>query len=363
MSGGGQSLAAQTRGLEDIDTPAVLADLDAVERNVERAAMLCRAADIALRPHIKTHKIAEFARLQMRAGAVGITCQKLSEAEAFAESGMEDILISFNIVGERKLRRLRALAAKMRIQTVADNDAVVAELSSCFADGEPLEVMAECDTGGGRCGAQTPAAAAALAAAIHAAPGLRFAGFMTYPPPNQIEKVNDWLSEAAAQCAAAGIACPTVSNGGTPDLHRLRRGGAANEYRAGTYLYNDRSIVARGACGLEDCALTVLATVVSTPVTGRAIIDAGSKILSSDLLGLSDYGELLGAPDIRAAALSEEHGILHLPPGAPTLRPGDRVRVIPNHACVVGNLAGEVVAIRGNAPQRTIPLISRGGVT
>lgn len=346
----------------EIDTPAVLVDLDIVQSNIDRFQAHCDAHGLALRPHIKTHKLPALARRQIGAGAIGITCQKISEAEAMiAEGGIEDVLLTYNILGKAKLQRLRALAGKVRLSVVCDNITVARGLSDAFrGTGEALRVLIECDTGAGRCGAPTPEAAATLASTVDSLPGLRFAGLMTYPPSGQEAAVQDWLSRAIAACEARGLTVGTVSNGGTPGMWQAQEVPAATEYRIGTYIYNDRSLVARGTCDWDDCALTVLATVVSVPAPDRAIIDAGSKVLTSDLLGLSGYGHVLGRPDIAIEALSEEHGTLRA--GRIGLSVGDRVRIVPNHACVVTNMLDRVELVRGRAHEGPAPVAARGQV-
>lgn len=347
--------------LAEIDTPAVVVDMDRVERNIGRVAEICTAQGLALRPHIKTHRSTQLARRQIEAGASGITCQKLGEVEVMASAGIDDILITFNIVGTPKLLRLRQLHGKVAsLQVTIDNEQVAQGLSAAFADaGTALRVLVECDTGAGRCGVQDPKAAAALACVVDALPGLEFAGLMTYPLPHQVTAVDTWLAGAKSACEQAELPVKCVSCGGSPDLRDLSGYTVVTEYRVGTYVYNDRSMVAHGCCGLEDCALTVLATVVSTPAAGRAIVDAGSKMLSSDLLGQPDHGEILGAGDVRVAALSEEHGHLQVP-ASQDLQVGDRVRIIPNHACVVSNLVEEVVVLRQGETAGTMQVQARG---
>ena len=346
-----------------LDTPCVLADMAIVRRNLRRAQESCDSLGLRFRPHIKTHKIPEFARMQIAAGACGITCQKLGEAEVMAAAGVRDILITYNILGSQKIERLRRLARDMQknggsLAACADSKAVARALA--HNDEAPLPVMAECDTGGGRCGVQSPQAAAELAAFINSQTGLRFSGLMTYPAAGGVWQADNFLAEAKAQCEARGLQCDIISSGGTPDFAAIDGYTVVNEIRAGTYLYNDRSLIARGACMADDCALTVLTTVVSVPVPGRAIIDAGSKILTSDVLNLKDYGELLGAPRIRCVSLSEEHGQLEMPPGA--LQVGDAVRIIPNHACVVSNMTDAVIAIDGDKILQTYTVAARGCV-
>jgi D-serine deaminase-like pyridoxal phosphate-dependent protein len=349
---------------QTLDTPCVLIDLDVAERNIRRFQDHCDRNGMALQPHIKTHKLPQLARAQVEAGAVGITCQKIGEAEVMAAAGLDDILITYNIVGEAKRERLAALAGKVRLSVVADSPAVVDGLSATFAPLDTrLDVLVECDTGAGRCGVQSPAEALALARRIDAAPGLALAGLMTYPPMGDQARVEAWLGQAKAALTGAGLPCPRVSTGGTPNMWRCQDVPSATEHRAGTYVYNDRSLVAAGVCTQADCALTVLATVVSRPTETRAIVDAGSKVLTSDLLGLEGFGMVAGQPDVRVAALSEEHGTLDL--SASTFRPavGDRLRIIPNHACVVSNMVDTVWTLRGGTPAGQWPVAARGMVT
>ena len=353
--GGGEALAV-------VDTPAVLIDLDVAERNVDRFQAHADAAGLTVRPHVKTHKLPSLAAYQMAAGAVGITCQKVGEAEAMADGGLSDILLTYNILGASKLDRLRDLADRVALGVVADGATVVDGLSGAFADAAPLRVLVECDTGAGRCGVQSPSDAAALARRIDAAPGLRFGGLMTYPPSGGEADVEAWLSEAVRLCRAAGLDCATVSTGGSPGLWRAGDVPSATEYRPGTYVYNDRSLVAAGVAGWADCALTVLATVVSAPTDRRAVIDAGSKVLTSDLMGLDGHGHVLGRDDLRVDQLSEEHGRV-VSDGPHGLSVGDRLRIVPNHACVVTNMVDAVTMLRAGAVERVAPVAARGRVT
>ncbi|WBU55210.1 D-TA family PLP-dependent enzyme [Paracoccus sp. SCSIO 75233] len=347
---------------EELTTPAVLVDLDVAEANIARFQDHCDRHGLKLRPHIKTHKLPMLAKQQLAAGAIGITCQKISEAEAMiSEGSIDDVLITYNILGAEKLSRLRELATRVRLSVVADNAAVVAGLSQAFTDApEPLRVLVECDTGAGRCGVATPEAAADLAALIDRQPGLHFAGLMTYPPVGRDAEVQQWLSRTRDLIEGTGLTVDVISNGGTPGMWQAQDVPVATEYRIGTYIYNDRSLEARGLCTWDDCALTVLATVVSVPAPDRAIIDAGSKVLTSDLLGLEGYGHVLGRPDIRIEALSEEHGTLKADNISLTV--GERVRIVPNHACVVSNMLDQIELVRGNEYQTSAPVIARGKV-
>jgi D-serine deaminase-like pyridoxal phosphate-dependent protein len=348
---------------EAIPTPAVVVDIDVAARNIERFQAYADAHGLRVRPHIKTHKLPAIAELQLGAGAIGITCQKISEAEAMVggSAAIRDVLITYNIVGDDKLSALRALAGRVKLSVVADNPAVVDGLSAAFAGAAPLTVLVECNVGADRCGVGAPEEALALARRIASAPSLVFGGLMTYPPAGGVAKIESFMAEAKRLIEAAGLRVACVSSGGTPDMVRAHEAPTTTEYRPGTYVYNDRSLVARGVCGWDDCALVVLTTVVSTPAANRAIVDAGSKILTSDLLGLSGYGHVLGRPDLVVDQLSEEHGRLIAP--VPTgLRVGDRLRVVPNHACVVSNMVDAVYVVRGGgAPERRL-VAARGKI-
>ena len=326
------------------DTPAVVIDRALAEANIDAFQAHCDEHNLAVRPHIKTHKLGYFARYQVAAGAVGITCQKIGEAEAMAEAGIEDILLSFNILGSAKLSRLKALAKRLKKLTlVADNATVVAGLAATFTESQQaIDLLVECDTGAQRCGVQNPQQALALAQQIDAAKGLNFAGLMTYPGNNMHAQVSAQLDAVVQTLAQAGLTCQTISSGGTPDLWQAATVAQVTEYRPGTYIYNDRSLVQYGTCDWQQCALRVVATVISTPAPGRAIIDAGSKVLSSDLLGLPDYGYLPGFDRVSLYALSEEHGHLRWPGDEALFEVGQQVQIIPNHACVVSNLVGQV---------------------
>jgi D-serine deaminase-like pyridoxal phosphate-dependent protein len=214
----------------------------------------------------------------------------------------------------------------------------------------------------GRCGVQTPEAALGLAEKISNSPGLRFGGLMTYPAAGQVEANQNWLAAARQTLTAAGLAPPIVSNGGTPDLWRAHEVTAATEHRPGTYIYMDRFQVAKGVGTWDDCALTVLATVVSRPTENRAIIDAGSKSLTSDTLGLESFGLIENYPDAVITGLSEEHGIIDLTNSAAKPQIGEQLRIIPNHACVVSNLFDEVTLISGDQIVETVPVAARGRV-
>jgi D-serine deaminase-like pyridoxal phosphate-dependent protein len=349
-----------TRSIAELDTPCVLIDLDRVEANLKRAQAHADANGYALRPHIKTHKLPRFAKRQVELGARGITVQKLGEAEVMAAAGLDDIFLPYNIIGEAKLSRLRALNERITVAVTADSPDTVAGYARMFTGDRPLTVLVECDTGTARCGVQTPAQALALARQIGMAPGLRFGGLMTYPPARKPDQAEAWLREAIDLLTQAGIAVPKVTSGNTPDMWRTGQ-SVVTERRPGTYIYYDRMQVAAGAAGWDDCALTVLATVVSRPTATRVVVDAGSKSLSSDIGGLDGYGQLMGT-EIVLKFLNEEHGVIEMAHPSDTPRIGDRVRIVPNHVCVVSNLFDEVNLIEGETVVETVPVAARGRV-
>lgn len=347
------------RTIDEIDTPAVLIDIDRAQANVVRAQAYADQHGLRLRPHVKTHKLPYWALKQLQAGAVGITCQKLGEAEVMADAGIGDIFVPYNILGAAKLGRLLALHRRVTMSVTVDNKVTLAGLAAVFVDAaRPLQVLVECETGMQRCGVQTPAGAVALAQQIASHRGLRFGGLMTYPAHGRADEADAFLAATKAALAAVGLDCQTVSSGGTPDLWRAGETRVVTEYRPGTYIYLDRYQVAKGVGTFDDCALTVLATVVSHPVPDRAILDAGSKALTSDLLGMPDFGVLVGHPGAVVAGLSEEHGNVAL--NGARVAVGDRVRVLPNHACVISNLFDVVYLVSGNRVVECLPVAARG---
>jgi D-serine deaminase-like pyridoxal phosphate-dependent protein len=348
--------------ITDLETPCVVIDLAKTEANLARAQAHAEAHGYALRPHIKTHKLPRFARRQVELGAVGITAQKLGEAEVMADAGLDDIFVPYNIVGPSKLARLATLNERVTLSVTADSpDAVAGYAATFIGRARPLTVLIECDTGGGRCGVQSPAQALALARQIAMSPGLRFGGLMTYPARGRFAEADRWLADAKALIETAGIDVPRVTSGNSPDIWHTGD-SVVTERRPGTYIYFDRSQVAFGVAAFADCALTVLATVVSRPTATRAVVDAGSKSLSSDTLGLAGFGVIEGHEEIAVAALSEEHGVIELPEASDWPRVGDRIRIIPNHACVVSNLFDAVHLIAGDGEIETVPVAARGRV-
>jgi D-serine deaminase-like pyridoxal phosphate-dependent protein len=344
-----------------LDTPVATVDLDAVERNIARMQAYCDRHGLDFRPHIKTHKLPAIAHMQMRAGAVGITCQKLGEAEVMEAAGLRDILLTFPLVGAAKAERLAALAGEADISVVGDSDVVAHGLSPALARaGAEVGFLVECDTGFGRTGVQTPQAAAGLAELVHSLAGLRFDGLMTYPT---LPGSGPLLRAAIEEIRSRGLEVAKVSGGGTPTFFSNHEVPEVTEVRAGTYVYGDRSCIANGSVPLEDCALRVRATVASRPTAERGILDCGSKTLTNDPAEESSgggYGLVVEYPEARIYTLSEEHG--HVDFGECARRPevGEVVTIIPNHACGCTNLHDEVAVHRSGRISGFWPVAARG---
>ena len=342
-------------------TPCAVIDMDRVERNIARVQATCAAAGVANRPHIKTHKSPVLAQMQVKAGAHGITCQKIGEAEVMAAAGIDNILISYNLIGEEKMARLGALQDKAEMTVAADNATVIEGLpQAAAASGRTLSVVGECDTGRKRAGVETPAEAIALARQIAASKGLRFAGFMLYPTETGWVEAQKFYDEALAGVREHGLDAAMVSTGGSPNLVNLGKLMGATEHRPGTYIYNDRMQVAAGVATSDDCALTIYSTVVSRAAPERGILDAGSKTLTSDTGGLDGHGLILEHPEARIARFAEEHGFLDLTRSNTRPNVGDVVRIVPNHVCVVVNMMDEVVMVRGDEIVGVLPVAARG---
>ena len=324
-----------------IETPAAVVDLDRLEHNLARWQTECDRVGLASRPHVKTHKCVEIAKRQVALGATGITCQTLFEAETMVGAGIDDVLIPVNILGASKLARLAALHERAHVTVSVDDARLLPGLSEA-ARRRPLGVLVDCDTGLRRTGVGSPAAAAELAGAVARAESLRFEGFITYPAPSG---ATAFLAEAVELAAADGLETAVVSVGGTPGMWRCDElAPVVTEYRVGTYAFHDRATVAAGAATIDDVAMTVLATVISRPAAGRAILDAGSKALTSDAGPDASFGTILEAPGAAVTMLNEEHGYVAL--GDEELELGQQVHVVPNHACVVSNLFERFVVVR-----------------
>jgi D-serine deaminase-like pyridoxal phosphate-dependent protein len=350
-----------TRSLDGLETPVVTVDLDRVERNIASMQRYCDEYGFAFRPHIKTHKLPEVAHMQIRAGARGITCQKLGEAEVMADAGLDDILISYPLVGRRKAERLAALARRVKVGVVGDSAAVAEGLAAVLGpDRIEVDFLVECDTGFERTGVQTPRAAAELAQLVAGLPGLRFAGLMTYPT---LPESGPWLRAAREEIERAGLRVEQVSGGGTPMARQTHEIGEVTEIRAGTYVYGDRACIGNGSVALDDCALRVLATVVSRPTRERAIIDAGSKTLTSDPAeGATGFGLVVEHPEAEIYNLNEEHGYVDVSRCDVPPEVGQTLTIIPNHACATVNMHDDLVVHRSGELVGRWPVAARGKV-
>jgi D-serine deaminase-like pyridoxal phosphate-dependent protein len=337
---------------QDIITPVAVVDEEIVERNLARMAKLAADHNVRLRPHAKTHKSAYMAQRQMAHGAVGLTCATFTEAEVFADAGVDDLLIAHPPVGQPKLDRLAALAKRVKRIAVSLDDVGIAKSLP-----ETVEVLWEVDPGQHRIGtAPGEATVKAVDELVRAIGQQRFRGLIThgghvYAATNQNERQlaadqeTDGISMTADMLRKAGIEVRELSVGSTPTAGLALRGGIT-EMRPGTYIYGDANQVALGTQRLDDCALAVVATVASTPAPDRAVVDAGSKALSADLrvAGLAGYGVVLGREDLMVARLSEEHAVLMAP--ETRLAIGNRVVIFPAHACTTVNLHPCILLIR-----------------
>ncbi|MGH7521351.1 MAG: alanine racemase [Gemmatimonadales bacterium] len=330
----------------DLDTPALYVDLDVLERNIARMQQQCRAWGVALRPHVKTHKIPEIAQLQLDAGAIGITVAKVGEAEVLPG---DDVLVAYPLL-KAKVSRLRQLAKTRRVKVAVDSVDVARDLPG-------IETVVEIDVGAGRCGAQSPAQAVAIAQACS-----DFQGICYWP---------SWLDEAGFRAAcvkidavlealsAAGFETKIVSGGSTPGASKTPLIPRTTEIRPGTYVFYDASSLQANVCVEADCALRVLTTVVSTAVPGQCVIDAGSKTFSSDqTVGVGTFGHFVGrAWTMRK--MNEEHGYVEID-GKP--RVGDKVWVVPSHVCATVNLHDEIAFGRGGRVDGRWKVAARGKV-
>jgi D-serine deaminase-like pyridoxal phosphate-dependent protein len=351
------------------ETPIPLVDLVRLERNLARMAAYASKHQLALRPHTKTHKSPRVAAEQIRRGAIGLTCATILEAEVMAEAS-NDLLLAYPPVGEAKLQRLLSLPADCEITVALDSEQVVDQLSVAARKRDRrIGVLVELDLGMHRVGLSGFEAAVALAKMVADRPPLMYRGIAFYPGhirssahTEDLERLGKQLETAITALDRAGLRPEIVSGGSTPTAWRTHEITGVTEIRPGTYVYNDRITSQIGACKWDDCALTILATVVSTAVPGQAVIDAGSKALGREPSeeGGVGYGALLDRPEVIVSRLSEEHGILDLQ--HTDWRPvvGDRVRVVPNHVCIAVHLHEVVYGVRADRLETSWPVMARG---
>ena len=362
--------------VNDLPTPQVLVERDRLLSNIDRIQRLADGAGLALRPHAKTHKSPVIARWQLDRGATGICCAKLGEAEVFANAGIRDIRLPYPI-NPANATRLLALMDGTTISIVVDHLAVARGWSEVMERAHrSLDVLVKVDVGFHRCGIDPEASPLDFIRQVASMRGLRVRGLLShaghgYRAASATElaaiarREAEILGTLRARAAAAGVRLDEISVGATPTLRFSAGEPGVTELRPGNYVYFDRTQVALGSAAFGDCALTVLATVVSKPAADRLILDCGSKTLSSDLSPVPGYGGVLAHDGstideaLTIERLSEEHATVHVR-GHSTLEPGDRVRVLPNHACVVTNLADEIQLVEGDRVTATLAVAARG---
>ncbi|CAN5660795.1 alanine racemase [soil metagenome] len=339
-------------------TPSLLVDEVLLHQNIAEMASNARSLGVSLRPHIKTHKSVNIANLQVAAGAVGIMCAKLGEAEVFAEGGIEDIAIGFPVIGDLKISRLLKVMERARIIVALDSLAAAEALSAAMvASDRILEIYLEVDTGHHRTGTLAGEPTRALALKVARLPGVRLIGIMTHEghanaaPPETIRETalnaGELLVETAESIRSSGVPLETVSVGSTPCASYTPTIGGVTEMRPGTYVFRDVSGFRHGVYGPDRCALHYLATVASRPSSDRAVLDAGAKTLALDT-GPSHpgHGYVVDNPDVIIDRLSEEHGVVLLPPETTGWQVGDIVEIIPNHVCTSVNLHDRMLIVR-----------------
>lgn len=362
-----------TDSVSELPTPALIVDLDRVDANLRRAQAYADLQDVSLRPHAKTHKSPELARRQIDAGAVGICVAKLGEAEAMIDAGIEDVFMANTAFGVDKARRATVLAGRARFAIGADHPDQIAQLSAAArGNAVPLEVMIEVDSGAGRGGA-APDRAPDLVRLVREAPGLTARGLYSYEGytygardvddlRRRHQEAQELMTSLATATSDLFDVPPVVSMGSTPSLlAEVELLPGITEIRPGTYVFLDAA-QATLAGGIEHCAAHVLATVVSVQ-PGRAVLDAGSKSLTSDaraagVTATEGFGRLVDQ-DLTITRLSEEHGVIE-DPGAERLTVGQKVRVLPNHVCPVVNLFATMHLVRGERVERRLPVVARG---
>ena len=361
--------------ISDLETPAVVVDLDVMDQNITRMAGYCREHKLLLRPHTKSHKSPELAKRQLASGATGITVAKLGEAEVMLNAGITDILIAYPIVGEKKTAHLARLAEEATISVALDSEDAARGISAAAErQGTTIKVLVEMDVGFRRCGLGNEKDLLALAQTITDLPALEFRGLMFFPghftvPTEQRtilrNEVNEFLDRSLETFARAGLLLPLVSGGSTPTAYESDGFHGVNEVRPGMYIFNDRNTAAIGAASFSDCALSVLVTVVSTAVSGHAIVDGGSKTFSSDRYQAEDgigFGLVKEDPAAVVERLSEEHGHLNVARSERRYRVGERLSIIPNHVCTTLNMHDEIYGVRGEQVETVWRVAGRGKV-
>jgi len=363
--------------VSDIDTPALLVERGIVEKNILRMQRLADDNRLTLRPHIKAHKMPFLALKQIAAGAAGVAVAKLAEAEVMIKNGLDDIQIANQIVGSTKIERLFQLSREAKISCAVDSLVNAREISAFFEKhGQKIDVLIEIDTGLKRCGLGSQKEIVKLARQLLKLKGVNFRGIMTHAGhayaaagKREVAEIGEhegrFMVETAGLIRAAGIPVSDISVGSTPTAPHAATVPGVTEIRPGNYIFNDMMQVVLGTVPLKNCALTVLATVISLPAKNRAVIDAGSKALALDK-GAHGHEQLRGFGHIlkkkaTLERLSEEHGIINY--DREKFLPGEKVRIIPNHACPVVNLFNFAYLVDGREVIELIPIEARGMMT
>lgn len=359
--------------ISELETPALLIDLDIMERNLERTASYAREHDLRLRPHTKTHKIPTLGRKQIALGAAGLTVAKVGEAEVMLDAGPPELYVAYPVIGRKKLERLMRVAAKTRITVGLDSVFAARQLSDAAREARTeVAVLAEMDVGLGRVGVSPGAALIELGKQIARLPRVNLQGITFYPGHiksadeenrERLAKLGEVVERAIAGWKRAELPLEIVSGGSTPLLFHSHEIPALNEIRPGTYIFNDKNTWYNGGCKREDCAASIMTTVVSTARPKQMIIDGGSKTFSSDrLVGSSEvsFGYVNDAPEAVFFQMNEEHGFVDLRNAKREFSVGDRVRITPNHVCVAMNLHEQVYGIRGDQVVETWRVEARG---
>jgi D-serine deaminase-like pyridoxal phosphate-dependent protein len=359
--------------LPELETPALLIDLDVLEANLAEMAAVAARAGVGLRPHTKTHKSPEIARMQVAAGAAGITCAKLGEAEVMADAGLDDLLVAYPLVGEQKLRRLRALMERARVRVSLDSVEVAEGLGRVGRErGSGVEVLVEVDTGLHRLGRPPGPPTAELVGRVARVPGVEVVGLLTHAghayrarTPSELRRLAERevldLVGTAALCRRAGVELREISVGSTPTARTGAFVEGVTEIRPGTYALNDTTMMRLGVATEAATAARVLVTVVARPDERRFVVDAGSKCFTSDHMGTPGWLVVAGRPTLQMDFLSEEHGVGHRT-GDDDPRIGERLQVIPSHACTCANMFDLAYGTRGDRLERELAIAGRGKV-
>jgi D-serine deaminase-like pyridoxal phosphate-dependent protein len=360
--------------LEQLDTPALVIDTRVMRRNLRRMADYASSHGLLLRPHTKTHKVPLLGRMQLEFGAVGLTVAKPGEAEVMLAAEPRELLVAYPTVGSTKLQRLMEVARRTRLMMSLDSIEVAQGLSTAAAAaGVRIGVLTEIDVGLGRVGVSPGPALDGLIEFVAGAPGLDWLGLAFYPGHvkslddeglSALRRVAAMLDETLGRLRSRGYEAQIVSGGSTPSWEHSHELPGMTEIRPGTYIFNDRNSVAIGSCGWEDCAASIVTTIVSVAKSGQAIIDGGSKTFSSDRLatGGDGFGAVLGHPDVTFTKMNEEHGFLDLTQSEWRPKVGDRARIVPNHICVAVNLHQTVYGVDGDVVAATWNVEGRGKI-